>query len=72
MSIGKAAPGKSYRKGISLKAALQRFGDAVKAEAWFVSRRWPDGIQCVYCESDRISKRTSGRKNPAVSLQGLR
>ena len=64
MSIGNGAPGKSYRKGISLKAALQQFGDDQKAEAWFVSRRWPDGIRCVYCESDRISDKKSNRKTP--------
>ena len=64
MSTTNGAPGKSYRKGISLKAALQRFGDDAKAEAWFVSKRWPDGIRCAYCESDAISNRKSTRKTP--------
>ena len=64
MSLINAAPGKSYRKGISLKAALQLFGDDEKAEAWFIERRWPDGIRCVYCESDRISDKKSNRKTP--------
>ena len=64
MSVGKSAPGKSFRKGISLKAALQQFGDPIKAEAWFVARRWPDGIRCAYCESDRISQRKSDRLTP--------
>ena len=57
-------PGKSYRKGISYMEAAQRFGDDVKAEAWFVSKRWPDGIRCAYCESDAISDRKSNRKTP--------
>ena len=64
MSTRKSAPGKSYRKGISLKAALQSFGDDAKAEAWFIERRWPEGIQCVYCESKRISDKKSNRKTP--------
>ena len=64
MSTTNGAPGKSYRKGIGLKAALQQFGDPIKAEAWFVARRWPDGIRCAYCESDRISPRKSKRLTP--------
>ena len=64
MSVGKSAPGKSFRKGISLKAALQQFGDPIKAEAWFVARRWPEGIRCAHCESDRISARKSNRPTP--------
>ena len=64
MSTTNGAPGKSYHKGISLKAALQQFGDDAKAEAWFVSKRWPDGIRCAYCESDAISIKKSARKTP--------
>ena len=41
------APGKAYRKGISLVEAVHKFGDDAEAEKWFVSRRWPNGIRCV-------------------------
>ena len=60
------APGKSYRKGISLIEAVQEFGDDAKAEAWFVARRWPDGIRCVNCDSDHIASRSARarRKTP--------
>ena len=58
------APGKHYRKGISLVQAIKQFGDDVKAEAWFVARRWPNGIQCPKCDSDAISTRTSKRLTP--------
>ena len=64
MTSKKSGPGKSYRKGISLFDALQQFDDA-KAEAWFVVRRWPNGIRCSYCDGDNISKRNNGRKTPA-------
>ena len=64
MNTASSAPGKAYRKGISLKAALQSFGDDTKAEAWFIAKRWPEGIQCVYCESKLVSDKKSSRKTP--------
>ena len=60
----KNAPGKHYRKGISLIEALQQFGDDAKAEAWIVERRWPDGIRCAECESDAVTSRKSNRATP--------
>ena len=58
------APGKSYRKGISLVEAVQKFGDEAKALEWFLSRRWPDGIRCPECDSDAINHRKTARKTP--------
>ena len=58
------APGKAYRKGLSLVQAIQQFGDDAKAEAWFVARRWPNGIRCPKCDSDAISTRTGKRQTP--------
>lgn len=54
MAKGKA-PGKSFRKGITLVDAIKRFDTEEKAEAWFVAQRWPDGVRCAHCSSDRIS-----------------
>ena len=58
------APGKAYRKGISLVQAFRDFGDEQHAEAWFVQRRWPNGIRCPYCLSAKITRRTSKRITP--------
>ena len=66
----KRGPGKSYRKGISLVDAVQQFGDEEKAHAWFVARRWPDGIQCPHCESFTITPRKSRRKTPQYHCNG--
>ena len=60
----KKGPGRNERKGITLIDAVQRFGDETEAEAWFVARRWPNGIHCPGCDSDAISPRTSNRKTP--------
>jgi len=48
------APGKHYRKGISLIEIFQMFPDDATAEQWLIETRWPDGIHCPYCGSDRV------------------
>ena len=45
------APGKSHRKGISLIEIMRQFPDDATAEAWFIERRWPNGIFCPHCGS---------------------
>lgn len=47
-------PGKSYRDGISLIEIMRKFPDDATAEAWFIERRWPDGIHCPHCGSDNV------------------
>ncbi len=56
------APGKHYRKGISLVEAASKFGNETNAETWLIERRWPHGIRCAYCESDQVTNRKSSRK----------
>ena len=60
----KKAPGKAYRKGITLMEAVRMFDTEEKAEAWFVAQRWPDGITCPFCESKRISEVASRKPQP--------
>ena len=72
MSETTKAPGKHYRKGISLIKAVQEFGDETKAEAWLVSHRWPDGITCAYCGSDAVSPRKTTRKTPQYRCRNCR
>ena len=71
-ATSKSGPGKSYRKGISLIQALQQFGDDTKAEAWFVNRRWSDGMRCTECDGDAITSRKSGRKTPQYHCTGCK
>ena len=58
------APGKHYRKGISLVAAVRRFSEESNAEAWFIEQRWPDGIRCPHCGADSIHERANRRPMP--------
>ncbi len=58
------APGKAYRKGISLVRAIEMFADAAATEQWFVDQRWPNGIECPRCESKNIQHRTNRKPQP--------
>ena len=66
------APGKSYRKGISLIEAVSEFGDEEKAEAWLIAQRWPDGMRCPYCNGAEISPRKTARKTPQYRCRECR
>ena len=48
------APGKSFRKGISLIEIMQIFPDDETAETWFVETRWPNGPACPHCGSTHV------------------
>ena len=37
------APGKHWRKGLTLVELIRKFPDDKTAEAWIASIRWPDG-----------------------------
>lgn len=50
MAEGKA-PGKSYRKGITLRQIIRRYRTQASAENWFIQQRWPKGIRCPNCSS---------------------
>ena len=54
-------PGKSYRKGISLLEAVEKFRDEADAEAWFIDKRWPDGVVCPQCSGKAILTRDNPR-----------
>ncbi len=45
------APGKNYRKGLSLKQIIRKFPTDNAAEEWFIKQRWPSGICCPECGS---------------------
>ena len=61
--LGKA-PGRSYRRGISLVKAVEMFSDADFTERWFVDSRWPDGIQCPRCDVKDIQHRATRKPQP--------
>ena len=62
--MAKNAPGKHFRKGLSLRELAQRFPDDATAEQWFITRRWPDGVRCPYCGSDNVQTGTKHKSMP--------
>ena len=40
-------PGKSYRRGITLIDAIQKFSDEATVERMFIEARWPNGVACL-------------------------
>ncbi len=57
-------PGKSFRKGITLIQAVKMFDTEEKAEAWFVARRWPNGVACPKCGSVNVAEVASRKPQP--------
>ena len=47
----KKAPGKAFRKGLTLLEVADMFSDELSAKAWIVKQRWPDGPFCPRCGS---------------------
>ena len=58
------APGKSFRRGITLMDAIEQFATKEQAETWFVEQRWPDGVVCPFCQSRNIQERPTRQPQP--------
>lgn len=54
--MAQKAPGKSHRKGLTVKQLFRSFPDDSAAEKWFEKQRWPDGRVCTDCGSSNTSE----------------
>lgn len=61
-----SAPGKHFRKGISLTRIFKMFPDSKMAEAWFIERRWGTEPVCPRCGSKNVQ---SGAKHPSMPFR---
>ena len=52
------APGKSYRKGISVIQAVRKFSTEERAERWFKH------VRCPFCDSDAVQARPTRKPQP--------
>ena len=63
--MDRAAPGRSYREGISLMELADLFPDEDAARDWFESLLWPDGeMCCLKCGSVNAYRVKSGKAQP--------
>ncbi len=62
-AIGKA-PGKYFRKGMTLAQLFRTFPDDEAAERWFIESRWPSGVYCPKCGSDNVQERPTRKPQP--------
>ena len=58
------APGKYFRKGLTLVQAISEFSDEAKVERMFIDTRWPDGVRCPECNSDNVAARPTRKPAP--------
>ena len=58
------APGKHYRKGMSLVEIMRRFPDTEAAERWFEQQFWPGGPFCPRCGSVNVQ---AGISHPTMT-----
>ena len=64
MKTEKKAPGKAFRKGLSLVELFDMFPDNATAEKWFTENRWPHGVHCPECGSDNVQVRKTRKPQP--------
>ena len=62
--MAKNAPGKHYRKGLSLTEAIQQFSDENAVERMFIEARWPGGVACPKCGSVNVQERPTRKPQP--------
>ena len=58
------APGKAYRKGITIVELTRMFPDDEAAERWFIETRWPVGVCCPECGSLNVQVRKTRKPQP--------
>ena len=49
-----AGPGRGHRESISLFQLTERFPDEASAARWFIEQRWPNGVQCAFCNGTEV------------------
>jgi len=62
--MSQKAPGRAYRKGISLMEIMRKFPDDAAAEAYFIEQRWPNGVVCPHCGSVNVQAGSKHKTMP--------
>lgn len=62
--MAQKAPGKHWRKGLSLVDGVRMFSDEQAVERMFIEERWPDGVTCPGCRSKDVAERPTRKPQP--------
>ncbi len=54
----------AQRQGITLVEVVEMFSTERKAEDWFIAQRWPNGLRCPRCDSDRVRRQKTRKPMP--------
>ena len=60
------APGKHFRKGLTVADFFKMFPDDDAAEQWFIKQRWPTDVCCIHCGSVNVQ---TGAKRKRASFR---
>ena len=52
------------RRKMSVVQAVRRFSDEERTERFFVKSRWPDGVRCPFCDSEKVAERPTRKPQP--------
>ena len=62
--MANSAPGKHYRKGLSLVQLLKLFPDDAVAEKWFEKKRWGGKPFCPHCGTENVQSNCKHKTMP--------
>ncbi len=62
--MAQKAPGRYYRKHLSLVEIMDMFPSEDVARDWFEKNRWPDGVTCPHCDAETVSAVASQKPMP--------
>ena len=65
--MGHKAPGRAYRKGITLLEVADMLRDEDAARDWIAAQRWPNGPACPYCGTHNVQE---GIKHKTMTHRG--
>ena len=54
--MGHRAPGRAFRKGITLLEVADMFRDEDAARDWIAAQRWPNGPACPFCGTHNVQE----------------
>ena len=62
--MAQKAPGRYYRKGITMAELTRLFPNEEAARLWFEENRWPAGPSCPHCDAETVSAVASQKPMP--------